>query len=86
MQLIGYKLKYRIINGQSCEKQDEVAVPKSSRHVVPDTLVFVRLILVLVLDADNVLFKVERAKGEPSDANKNEKYVCHDVNIALYDW
>ena len=80
---IDQQLKNRIVNCQSCEEQNQVAVPESGRDVVQNALVFLGLILVLVLDADNVLFEIETAERKPGDADKNEKYVSHGVNIVI---
>jgi hypothetical protein len=80
---IDQQLKNRIVDGQSCEKQDEVAVPESGRNVVPNAFVLAWLTLVLVLDADNVLFEIETAERKPGDADKNEKYVSHALNIVI---
>ena len=77
-----YWLENQIIDCESCEEQDQVAVPKSGRHVVPDTLVLLRFVLIFFLDADNVLFEIETAERKSCDADKDEKYVSHALNIA----
>ena len=77
-----YFLENRIVDCKSCKEQDQVAVPKSGRHVVPDFLVLIGFILVLILDSDNVLFEIKTAERKPADADKDEKYVSHTLNIA----
>ena len=77
-----YFLENQIIDCKSCKEQDQVAVPKSGRYVVPDFLVLIGFILVLILDSDNVLFEVKTAERKPADADKDEKYVSHVINIA----
>jgi len=79
---IDQQLKNCVVDGEACEEQDEVAVPKSGRHVVPDTLVFFRLVLILFLNTDNILFKIKTAERKSCDADKDEKYVSHALNIA----
>ena len=80
---IDQQLKNRIVNCQSCEKQDEVAVPQAGRNVVPNAFVLAWLTLVLVLDAENIFLEIESAERKPGDADKNEKYVSHALNIVI---
>ena len=77
-----YWLENQIIDCESCEEQDQVAVPKAGRHVVPDTLVFFRLVLILFLNTDNILFKIKTAERKSADTDKDKKYVSHILNIA----
>lgn len=81
--LLSACLENRIVNCESCEKQDQVAVPKAGRNVVQNALVFLGFILVLVLDADNVFLEIESAERKPCNADKNEKYVSHAINIVI---
>ena len=55
----------------------------AGRNVVPNTLVFFRLVLIFILDADNVFLEIKTAERKPADADKNEKYVSHDLNIVF---
>jgi len=77
-----YFLENQIIDCKSCKEQDQVAVPKSGRYVVPNFLVLIGFVLVLILDSDNVLFEIKTAERKPADADKDEKYVSHVINIA----
>ena len=76
-----YFLENRIVDCKSCKEQDQVAVPKSGRYVVPNFLVLIGFVLVLILDSDNVLFEIKTAERKPADADKDEKYVSHILNI-----
>ena len=76
-------LKNRIVDCQSCKEHDQIAVPKSRRDVVQDAFVLLGFILIFILDADNVFLEIKTAERKPADADKNEKYVCHGLNIVF---
>ena len=76
-----YFLENRIVDCKSCKEQDQVAVPKARCYVIQYALVFFRLVLILFLDSDNVLFEIKTAERKPADADKDEKYVSHILNI-----
>ncbi len=81
--LLSACLENRIVDGQACKEQDKVAVPEAGGNVVQNALVFLGFILVLVLDADNVFLEIESAECKPCNADKNEKYVSHAINIVI---
>ena len=78
-----FLLENQIIDGEAGEEDNQIAVPESGRDVVQYALVLFRFILILILDADNVFLEIKTAERKPADADKNEKYVCHDLNIVI---
>ena len=62
-------LENQIVNRQSCEEQDEVAIPETGRNVVPDALVLLRLVFIFVLDADDVFLEIKTAECKTCEAD-----------------
>ena len=77
----GLNLENQIIDGESGEENNQIAVPQPGRNVVPNAFVLFRFILILVFDADNVFLEIKTAECKACDADKNEKYVNHVLNI-----